>query len=60
MEILINLSIDGRPSASFVGFIDASPQDLRGQKQGMIAANERLREGGLDSVLQARQDYLLQ
>jgi hypothetical protein len=33
MEIFINPSIDGRPSASFVGFIDASTQDLRGLTQ---------------------------
>jgi len=34
-------------------FIGARPQDLSYLMQGLIAANDRMREGGLDSVLQA-------
>jgi hypothetical protein len=41
---------DGDPLPEFIG---ARPQDLESLVQGMIAANERMREGTLDSVLQA-------
>jgi hypothetical protein len=53
-----------RPDGVFLGerdhlgdplpeFIGARPADLQDLMQGMIAANERMREGELDSVLQA-------
>jgi Fic/DOC family len=53
-----------RPDGIFVGerdhegdplpeFIGARPEDLQPLMQGMIGANERMREGELDSVLQA-------
>lgn len=53
-----------RPDGVFLGecdhqgdplpeFIGARPQDLQPLMQGMIAANQRMREGELDSVLQA-------
>jgi hypothetical protein len=41
---------EGDPLPEFIG---ARPQDLQPLMQGMIAANERMREGELDSVLQA-------
>ena len=41
---------EGDPLPEFIG---ARPQDLKSLVQGMIAANERMREGTLDSVLQA-------
>jgi hypothetical protein len=41
---------EGDPLPEFIG---AHPEDLRPLMQGMIAANERMREGELDSVLQA-------
>ena len=41
---------DGDPLPEFIG---ARPQDLESLVQGMIAANERMLEGTLDSVLQA-------
>jgi hypothetical protein len=41
---------EGDPLPEFIG---ARPQDLESLVQGMIAANERMREGTLDSVLQA-------
>jgi hypothetical protein len=41
---------DGDPLPEFTG---ARPQDLQHLMQGLIAANERRREGELDSVLQA-------
>jgi hypothetical protein len=40
----------GEPLPEFIG---ARPQDLRSLVEGMVAANERMRDGGLDSVLQA-------
>ena len=41
---------EGDPLPEFIG---ARPEDLQPLMQGMIAANERMREGELDSVLQA-------
>jgi hypothetical protein len=41
---------DGDPLPEFIG---ARPEDLQPLMQGMIAANERMSEGELDSVLQA-------
>jgi hypothetical protein len=41
---------EGDPLPEFIG---ARPQDLRGLMEGMIAANERMRAGEIDSVLQA-------
>ena len=41
---------EGDPLPEFIG---ARPQDLEPLMQGMIAANQRMREGELDSVLQA-------
>ena len=41
---------EGDPLLEFIG---ARPQDLQPLMQGMIAANERMREGDFDSVLQA-------
>jgi hypothetical protein len=41
---------EGDPLPEFIG---ARPQDLRALMEGMIAANERMRGGELDSVLQA-------
>lgn len=41
---------EGDPLPEFIG---ARPQDLQPLVQGIIAANERMREGELDSVLQA-------
>jgi Fic/DOC family len=41
---------EGDPLPEFIG---ARPQDLQSLMQGMIAANERMREGELDSVLHA-------
>jgi len=41
---------EGDPLPEFIG---ARPQDLQPLMQGMIAANDRMREGELDSVLQA-------
>src|ERR1017187_10676096 len=41
---------EGDPLPEFIG---ARPQDLQPLMQGMIAANQRMREGELDSVLQA-------
>jgi hypothetical protein len=41
---------EGDPLPEFIG---ARAQDLKPLMQGMIAANERMREGELDSVLQA-------
>jgi Fic/DOC family len=41
---------EGDPLPEFIG---ARPQDLQPLMQGMIAANERMREGELDTVLQA-------
>lgn len=41
---------DGDPLPEFIG---ARPQDLQPLMQGMIAANQRMREAELDSVLQA-------
>jgi hypothetical protein len=41
---------DGDPLPEFIG---ARPQDLQRLMQGLIAANERMREGQLDTVLQA-------
>jgi Fic/DOC family len=41
---------EGDPLPEFIG---ARPHDLRTLMQGLIAANERMREGELDSVLQA-------
>src|SRR6185437_11241705 len=41
---------EGDPLPEFIG---ARPQDLQPLMQGMIDANERMREGELDSVLQA-------
>jgi hypothetical protein len=41
---------EGDPLPEFIG---ARPQDLQSLMQGMIAANERMGEGELDSVLQA-------
>ena len=53
-----------RPDGAFLGqrdregdplpeFIGARPEDLQSLMRGMIATNERMREGELDSVLQA-------
>jgi Fic/DOC family protein len=53
-----------RPDSVFLGdrdhagdplpeFIGARPEDLQALMQGLIAANERMREGDLDTVLQA-------
>lgn len=53
-----------RPDGVFLGerdpesdplpeFIGARPQDLQALMRGLIAANERMREGDLDTVLQA-------
>jgi Fic/DOC family len=53
-----------RPDGAFLGdrdhegdplpeFIGARPQDLQVLMAGMIAANERMREAGIDAVLQA-------
>jgi hypothetical protein len=41
---------DGDPLPEFIG---VRPQDLQRLMQGLIAANERMREGELDTVLQA-------
>lgn len=41
---------DGDPLPEFIG---ARPDDLQTLMQGLIAANERMREGELDTVLQA-------
>ena len=41
---------EGDPLPEFIG---ARPQDLQSLMQGMIAANQRMREGALESVLQA-------
>jgi Fic family protein len=41
---------EGDPLPEFIG---ALPQDLEPLVQGMINANDRMREGTLDSVLQA-------
>jgi len=41
---------EGDPLPEFIG---ACPQDLQPLMQGMIAANQRMRDGELDSVLQA-------
>jgi len=41
---------EGDPLPEFIG---ARPQDLQSLMQGLIAANERMREGDLDIVLQA-------
>jgi hypothetical protein len=41
---------DGDPLPEFIG---ARPNDLQTLVQGMIAANERMRDGELDTVLQA-------
>ena len=41
---------EGDPLPEFIG---ARPEDLQSLMRGMIAANERMREGELDSVLQA-------
>jgi hypothetical protein len=41
---------EGDPLPEFIG---ARPNDLQTLMQGLIAANERMREGELDSVLQA-------
>ena len=41
---------EGDPLPEFIG---ARPQDLQALMQGMIAANERMRVGELDTVLQA-------
>jgi hypothetical protein len=41
---------EGDPLPEFIG---ACPQDLQPLMQGMIAANNRMREGEIDSVLQA-------
>jgi hypothetical protein len=41
---------EGDPLPEFIG---ARPQDLQPLMQGMIAANERMREGEVDPVLQA-------
>ena len=41
---------EGDPLPEFIG---ARPQDLQSLMDGMIAANERMREGEVDSVLQA-------
>lgn len=41
---------EGDPLPEFIG---ARPEDLQALMQGLIAANERMREGDLDAVLQA-------
>jgi hypothetical protein len=41
---------EGDPLPEFIG---ARPEDLQALMQGLIAANERMREGDLDTVLQA-------
>jgi len=47
---------EGDPLPEFIG---ARPQDLQSLMQGMIAANERMRKGELDSVLQTAERVLV-